>query len=122
MAVTVARVHLTAGYVVVVPQFVANRALLSELAAVAAASGARFVEVMVAVERDLSLQRYYDRWRAGDDPVHGAASAPDLEEIGRTFDRLVAFAATRDLAVSLAPGTSDTMYRALLSVLEDRFR
>src|SRR6478752_2369440 len=95
---------------------------LRDLAAAATDSGAQFVEVMVGVERDQSLQRYSDRWRAGDDPVHGDADAPDLEEIGRTYDRLVAFAATRDLAVSLPSGTSDSMYQALLSVLQDRVR
>ncbi len=122
IAVAAARVHLTAGYDVVVPQLLAKPGFLSDLAAAAAGSGAQFVEVMVGVERDQSLQRYSDRWRAGDDPVHGSADAPDLEEIGRTYDRLVAFEATRDLAVSLPSGTPDAMYQALLIVLQDRVR
>ena len=58
-----ARVHLSAGYDVVVPQLLANPGFLSELAAAAANSGAQLVDVMVAVARDQSLQRYSDRWR-----------------------------------------------------------
>ncbi len=112
-----ARVHLAAGYDVVVPQLVAHTALLSELAAAAADSGAQFLEFIVGVERDQSLQRYADRWLAGDDAVHGAADAPDLEDVGRSYDRLVAFAATRDVAVSLPVGSLNLMYQALLSVI-----
>jgi predicted kinase len=122
IAVAAARVHLTAGYDVVVPQLLANQGFLDELAAAAAASSAQFVEVMISIARDQSLQRYSDRWRSGRDPVHGAAAAPDLEDVGRTYDRLVAFAATRDVAIPLPAGTSDEMYQSLLSVLQDHVR
>jgi hypothetical protein len=113
---------LTAGHDVVVPQLLAHPGFLSELAAAAAESGAQFVAVMVWVEKDQSLERYSNRWRVGDDPVHGAADAPNLEEIGRTYDRLVAFAASRDVAKLLPSGTSDEMYQALLTVLQDCVR
>src|SRR6478735_5896771 len=73
IALAAARVHLTAGYDVVVPQLLAKPGFLTDLAAAATDSGAQFVEVFVGVERDQSVQRYSDRWRAGDDPVHGEA-------------------------------------------------
>jgi len=122
IAVAAARVHLAAGYDVIVPQLVAHPVLLSEFEAAAADCGAQFLEFVVGVERDQSLQRYTNRWHAGDDPVHGAAEAPDLEDIGRTYDRLVAFAATRDVAVSLPAGSSTSMYQAMLSILDDSAR
>jgi hypothetical protein len=117
-----ARVHLIAGYEVVVPQLLANPGFRSELAAAAADSGAQFVEVMVAAEGTSHCKRYSDRRRAGHDPVHDAAAAADLEGIGRTYDRLVAFAATREPAISLPSGTSDAIYQALQRVLRDRVR
>src|ERR1700712_4526280 len=49
IAMAGARVHLTAGYDVVVPQLLANPGFLNELAAAAADCGAQFVEVMVGV-------------------------------------------------------------------------
>lgn len=120
IAVAAARVHLTAGYDVVVPQLLATAGFLGELTGAAADSDAQFVEIIVAIERNQSLQRYSERWRAGKDPVHGTAAAPDLEAIGRTYDRMVAFAATRELAVPLPSGASDAMYRALLEILQDK--
>lgn len=122
IAVAAARVHLAAGYDVVVPQLVAHTVFLSELAAAAADSGAQFLEFIVGVERDQSLQRYADRWLAGDDAVRGAADAPDLEDVGRSYGRLVAFAATRDVAVSLPVGSLNLIYQALLSVIQDLAR
>ena len=122
IAVAAARVHLAAGYDVVVPQLLAHNGFIDDLVAVAKGADAHFLEFTVGVERQQSLQRYADRWLTGDDPVHGTAAAPDLAEVGRTYDRLLAFAATRELAVPLIPGSVTVMYRALLSAITDQAR
>ena len=122
IAVVGAGVHLAAGYDVVVPQLVANPAFLDELAAAATNVNASFVEFFLSVERNQSLQRYSHRWRAGDDPVHRTAEPPDLEDIGRLYDRLATVAAKRRDATTLPSGSPDEVYNALLDALKDRPR
>lgn len=122
IAVAAAQTHLAAGYDVVVPQLAAQEALLDQFAETAAQCDATFLEFVADVDRDQSLRRYTERWQAGHDLVHAAAEPPDLEDIGRTYDQMVAFAATRTEAVRLPAGSSTAMYRAMLSALENMAR
>ena len=85
MAVAMARVHLSAGHDVVVPQYVARPAFAEELEGVAGETGAAFREVVLMDSRERALAR--GRGRTGD------------AELGEMYERLAAYVTTRPDAV-----------------------
>jgi predicted kinase len=109
IAVAAAETHLAAGHDVVVPQLLARPEFPDRLAALA---GDGYLEVVLTLPRAESLRRYAQRWRAGVDPVHGRAPAPDLDEIGALYDRVLAFVARRPHVAVPADGPPEEVWDA----------
>lgn len=68
MAIEMAATHLTAGYDVILPQYVARPAFVRELAAVAARAGASFHEIVLLDPPEDAETRFE---RRAEDPVWG---------------------------------------------------
>ncbi len=102
MALEMARVHLSAGQDVVVPQYLGRVDLIVELEAVAAAVSARFVEVVLMDTRDTSLRRFSAR---AEDPSAATHHREALQMVGGgsalgdMWDRLQDVLAQRPSAV-----------------------
>lgn len=115
LAVAAAGAHLAAGHDVVVPQLLARPEFADRLAALA---GAGYVEVAVLLARDECVRRYVERWRAGADPVHGRAAAPEVEPVALLHDRVAAFVAGRPhVRVIDGAGGPDAVHARLAAVL-----
>jgi predicted kinase len=125
MAMAMARVHLTEGHDVVVPQFLARAEFADRLAAVAAETGATFHEVVLMDTRANALARFAARAGDPDLAAHhaeAAATAGGAAGLAEMYDRLVAMLATRPDAVVIASraGEVDATYAALLETLGER--
>lgn len=109
IAAAAAESHLAEGHDVLVPQLLARPEFPDRLAALA---GDGYVEVVLNLPKAESLRRYAQRWRAGTDPVHGTGPAPDLDEIGTLYDRVMTFAAGRAHVAVAADGTAEETWAA----------
>ncbi len=70
IALAAARVHLSAGHDVVVPQLIARADFIERLASVAEETGADFREVYLRDGVDSVLRRFAARTAAAEDPTH----------------------------------------------------
>jgi predicted kinase len=122
-ALGAARAHLTGGYSVIVPQFLARPQLLDQAAELAAAVGAAFHELVLWDGREAAVRRFVARDRtapgAADSwaSVTAAGGTPALQAM---YDRLAALVAARPGArlVPTRHGDVEGAYRALLAALE----
>ena len=70
LAVAMARTHLTHGFDVVVPQFLAREEFIVELADTAGRVGAAFVEFALMVSRTETFEAFTDRSASPDNQQH----------------------------------------------------
>jgi predicted kinase len=123
MAIAAATTHLSAGYDVVVPQYVARPAFVHEMAGAAAQVGASFHEIVLLDEPENAEARFE---RRDEDPVwltHHREAVRAIERSGgfrSMYDRLVLVVADLPAATSLWTTADDVTgaYRELLAVLE----
>lgn len=110
MAASAAGVHLRAGHDVVVAQFVERADLPEQLAAVAAASGAAFLDCALLVDPGLAAERLRSR-----PPGEEGELGEPVEAVAARFTR---FLATRPGTVRLdgaQPALEDQLDRAVAS-------
>lgn len=91
LALAMARVHLDAGFDVVVPQFLARPGLADELASVAAECSARFVSIALIVDRETARSSFAQRSAAPADRTHRDAAemvdrSSNPDPVGEMFD------------------------------------
>ena len=126
MSLTLAREHLGNGYDVVLPQYLGNPQFLAQAEAVAADTGAAFVEIMLMDDRDEVVRRFNERTRRAQRPTHVDAGAYVAELGGddllfTMYDRLVLVLSARPGAqvVQCPDGAQDAAY-ARVQELVDR--
>jgi predicted kinase len=122
LAVALAADHLLRGYDVVVPQYVGRREFVDRLRAVAAAAGARFVEVIVTDDDDAIVERFRVRRgalaAAGVRHPEADLADGDVPTAVRTANRgLRADAAAHDIPVIDLRSGADSAYAALCAAL-----
>jgi hypothetical protein len=81
LAVAMASTHLTEGYDVIVPQFLARQSFITELEALARAVRARFVEIALIASREETLRAFALRSVEPENQQHRDAHA-SLERLG----------------------------------------
>jgi predicted kinase len=108
IAIAAARVHLTAGHDVVVPQFLGRPEFLDRLSALAADVGAAYHEVVLIDTKDNAIRRFAER-----DTIQATPA-----ELSAMYDNLQTIIATRrPTLVPSLEGDPEHTYRALLAVL-----
>ncbi|XVS66822.1 AAA family ATPase [Actinosynnema sp. CA-299493] len=111
IAVAAARVHLTSGHDVVVPQFLGRPEFLDRLTALAVDVGATYHEVVLTDTEDNAIRRFTERGTVQATPA----------ELSAMYDDLRTIIATRaPVVIPSVEGDPDHTYRALLSVLNPR--
>jgi predicted kinase len=100
IALAAARVHLSSGHDVIVPQHVGRAQFIEQLEKLAGEVGVDFREVVLLDDKDQALARFAERTRAGSDPAH--LEAQELldrtggnEELAAMYERIVSIIATR---------------------------
>lgn len=115
--------HLVAGHDVIVPQFLGRPEFVAQLAAIAARSGASFVEVLLEVDPAEAERRFAERSAAGADPAHADAAvlqAASGDTIAAQLRRVLAVVADRPstLRVASVPGDPDATLAALDAAID----
>jgi predicted kinase len=123
IALAAARVHLTNGRDVVVPQFLGRTDFLEQLEDLAEQVGADFHEIVLMTTKDEMIGRFQNRTRTSPDAEHREADemvAGDPERLARMYDDLIALVARRPRAqrVESRDGDPAGTYRAVLSAIE----
>ena len=126
LALTMTEDHLRAGCDVVIPQLVAQVTFIEDLERVVAASGARFVEVMLRADADVVTGRLIDRREAVADagishPSDEHRYLADSQVLRRTLDwqeRLAPVFAARPatVVVDAAGQVGDVFARVLAAI------
>ncbi len=124
VAIAACKMHLAAGYDVVVPQFLGRVDFIDELAAVAQENDARFIEVVLQLTRANAIQAFAER-RANptDASHHDAAALVDLSDsddpVGEMYDALQTLVEQRPnaLMVETVRGDVDLTAERLADVL-----
>lgn len=122
MALEMARVHLSAGHDVVVPQYLGRPDYVLDLAALADSARVPFVEVALLTPPDLLTARFDTRSRAGATQAHRDAAAlqPQLDtDVAAMHARVLEVSATRPATRFLEPTPDDldATYRTFLRML-----
>jgi predicted kinase len=108
IAIAAARVHLTSGHDVVVPQFLGRPEFLDRLAALAAEVGAAYHEVVLLDSKENAIRRFTERGTVQATPA----------ELSAMYDNLRTIIATRSpVVIPSLEGDPAHTYRALLTVL-----
>ncbi|WP_231648090.1 AAA family ATPase [Saccharothrix sp. NRRL B-16348] len=108
IAIAAARVHLTSGHDVVVPQFLGRPEFLDRLAALADEVRATYHEVVLIDTRDNAIRRFTERGTIQATPA----------ELSAMYDNLQTIIATRrPTLVPSIEGDPDHTYQSLLTVL-----
>jgi predicted kinase len=123
MAIEMATTHLSAGYDVVVPQYVARPAFVHELATAAARAGASFHEIVLLDQPERAEARFD---RRAEDPawvIHHREAVRVMTHVGgfrSMYDRLMLVVADLPAATELWTTADDVTgaYRELLAVLD----
>lgn len=108
IAVAAARVHLTAGHDVVVPQFLGRPEFLDRLSALAAEVGATYHEVVLMDTKANAIRRFTERGTVQATPTELSAMHDNLQRIIATRSPVV---------IPSVEGDPTHTYRALLTVL-----
>jgi predicted kinase len=125
MSLAMARQHLSAGYDVVVPQYLGRTEFLDEAAQVAADVGADFHEFVLTDNRDEIVRRFNVRTATSADPAHAdagrlIASLGGDAALFTICDRLLLLTAARRSAVVLPcpDGAADEVYAEIMNRVE----
>jgi NAD(P)-dependent dehydrogenase (short-subunit alcohol dehydrogenase family)/predicted kinase len=123
LALAMARVHLTAGHDVVVPQYVARPAFIDEMAATAAAARAAFHEVYLTDGKAAAIARFHARAEDAALAQHHAEAVRNAggeDGLAAMFDRVESTRALRTGAITVKTlaGDVDQAYRDFLSAVE----
>ena len=119
IALAAARVQLTAGGDVVVPQYVGRPDLLDQFQALAAETGAAYHEVVLRLDQAEAVRRFHQRTDTSADPADRAAAemiADDPGWLANAHDALTALTATRP-HIHLVDSESDDPHKTYESVL-----
>ena len=124
LTLALAEAHLRTGHDVVLAQYLGRSDFLAEAEAVAARTGAEFVEVVLMVTRDDAVRRFLARTAAAAEQSHVDAGRL-VEEVGgrdaleRMYDRLLLVLSHRPAAkvITARDGCEDEVYRELLTLL-----
>ncbi|MFI6823355.1 AAA family ATPase [Micromonospora sp. NPDC050187] len=126
VALAGARVHLSAGHDVIVPQFLGRTEFIEQAERVAHEVDAGFHEVVLLAPRDEALRRFAERGRTTGDPAHLDAERMldrhgGTAELAAMYDRLPGVVAARPgtKIVHSVAGDVDGTYRDLLACLTD---
>jgi predicted kinase len=124
IALAAARVHLSSGHDVVVPQFLGRPEFIDALEQLAHDVGADFHEIVIMLEKSAAVRRFTDRTSAAADPAHLEAqqlldTTGGIAELEAMHDRLTALLASRPHAhvIAMNASTPDQTYRDILRVL-----
>lgn len=103
LALAMARTHLEAGHLVVVPQFLARVDFIDDLEALAADVGVPFVEVVLLLPRAEAIAAFAIRSDAPQGPTHADAAAlvdasASPDPLGEMYDDLERLVASRPQA------------------------
>lgn len=125
MTLTMARVHLTQGYDVVLPQYLGRTEFLEQAEQVAAETGAEFHEFVLSDNRDEIVRRFNVRTAAAADPSHveageNVAALGGEKTILAMCDRLLLIIAARPGAqvVPCPEGAIDEAYARIVEWIE----
>jgi predicted kinase len=124
IALQAVRVHLAAGYDVLVPQFLGRSAFIELLESVAVEAGATFAEIVLVLPVDEAIRRFEQRTRGSSDQVHAEAAAMvegagGQAQLRAMHEQLLNVLADRPGAVRLELSDLDVEagYQALLAAL-----
>ena len=114
LAVAGARVHLSAGHDVVIPQLVARLEFIARLEGVAGECGAGFCEVFLLPDEQAAIGQYRERTPETTPP--GVSDALGAAELARVYGQLQETIAARPGATVITTRTGDVAgaYRELL--------
>ncbi|HEU5420892.1 MAG TPA: AAA family ATPase [Streptosporangiaceae bacterium] len=117
IALAAARVHLTAGHDVIIPQFLGRPEFLIQLEKLAGECAAGFAEVVLLDSRENVLGRFAGR--AADPAQPRIQHATGAVELAEMYDRLLALLPSRPAAVivPVAAGQVEQAYQDLLRAL-----
>lgn len=123
LALAVARIHLTGGRDVVVPQFLGRPEFLEQLERLAHETGAVFREIVLLDSKVNALRRFSARSTSGESAARAACELvhdPGPAELARMYDRLMATIATRPgvRLVQSVDGQVEQAYRDFLAGLD----
>lgn len=122
MALAVARIHLSGGRDVIVPQFLGRPDFLEQLEQLARESGAAFREIVLLDFKEKALRRFASRWTSGEPTAWAAREIthdPGPAELARMFDRLLDTIARRPAAhtIWVVEGQVEQTYSELLEAI-----
>jgi predicted kinase len=110
--------HLGRGYDVILPFLLTKVAQAEAYEQIATRTGARYIEVYLAVERAEAIRRLLVRgsWGEAGSPPFTEKDHPEIEDL---YDRMVAATAARKNFYTIHPvwGDIDTAYQALLAIV-----
>ena len=114
IALAAIRVHLSAGYDVIVPQLIARPEFLDQLGELADEVGADFHHVVVMVDRAVAWGRIVARTSTVE-----AATPVTPESLADYYDRVLGFVAKRPTArvIDAVDGDIDGTYRSIVDAL-----
>ncbi|MEV6905507.1 AAA family ATPase [Amycolatopsis sp. NPDC051071] len=121
IALSAARTHLTAGYDVIVPQYLGSTDFLERLEVLADETSAEFHEVVLLDTLENVLRRFADRTRVAAEPAHVEVNEMlgGPEKLAAMYHRVVALAESRPQAkiVHTRAGEIQAAYQELLVAL-----
>jgi predicted kinase len=127
LALSMADAHLSAGFDVIVPQYLGRVGFIDELADAADRAGARFVETALWLDRDSAIAAFADRRAAPSTQAHHDAAAlvdrsEQADPVGEMFDAFVRVVEQRPATrrVNVVPGDVEQTFRNFAGSLDDR--
>jgi predicted kinase len=125
LALEMARVHLTSGRDVLVPQYLGRIGYVLELERLCRDVGADLVELVLLSDRQDAIDRFERRSRRPETAAHHDASAllarsGGSAELAAMYDRLVEFIAIRPRSITLTTveGQVEALYRQVHAILD----
>jgi hypothetical protein len=127
LALAMADTHLSAGFDVIVPQYLGRLGFIDELSGAAHRAGARFVETALWLDRDRAIAAFADRRATPSTQAHHDAAAlvdrsEQTDPVGEMFDAFVRVVEQRPATrrVDVVPGDVEQTFRNFAASLEDR--
>lgn len=122
MALAAARIHLTGGRDVIIPQFLGRPDFLEQLERLARECGAVFREIVLLDSKEKALRRFAARQTSGEPGARAArelVTDPGPAELARMYDRLLDTIAGRPAAriVRVVEGQIEQTYQELLGAV-----
>jgi hypothetical protein len=124
-----ATTHLTDGHDVIVPQFLAREQFIVELDAAARATGARFIEIALIVDRAETLRAFTSRNAAPENQEHRDARelmerSGGIDALGEMHDTFTKMLETRPNArrVDVVRGDVESTLALVESVIDPLVR